>query len=482
MAGRRKVKFSLKYKIALLILSLIIVTMAVIIGYSLNMSFDQMKAQTKRTAKQATDTLSALRLVSGLKAEQVNWAVYEKYMDILAKLDKNIMLMAIYDESGKMMAFTVNEAEVKSNFKSFKLTGDKAADAQALAKAKLKDTLKVRGTIKIKGNALSEIMIKFSKKSYNKRMNIIILNMVILTVLLLAAGVAGAWYLANIITNNFNIIAAGMRKVAEGNLDVEVNVKSNDETGVLADDFNRMIVELKEKVRIKDAFETVADGLKDMDKLKKAYEVFAYQEMTDKITKGYAPAPAGQGDRAVFLFLDISQLNSFTFELVSEEFKDILRKFVEKISSTTLEYQGALFKVTERYVMVCFGYPFRHDDDMRRALIATIEIRKELVNLVKSKLTLGYNVEEFGINFIILGGTVVNNFVDKHCIETYNGIIDYLSFAARYGGKKPFSTDVFATKEVALAVHALATFDKTDDINMNDGTTFELFKLKGAKF
>ena len=59
-----------------------------------------------------------------------------------------------------------------------------------------------------------------------------------------------------------------MRKVAEGNLDVSVDVKSNDETGVLADDFNRMIVELKEKVRIKDAFETVADGLKDMDNLK----------------------------------------------------------------------------------------------------------------------------------------------------------------------------------------------------------------------
>ncbi len=482
MAGRRKVKFSLKYKIALLILSLIIVTMAVIIGYSLNMSFEQMKSQTKKTAKQATDTLSALRLVSGLNADQVNWAVYEKYMEILTKLDKNIILMAIFDETGKMMAFTLNEAEIKSNFKDFKLTGDKAADAAAFAKEKLKDTLKVRGTIKVKGNALSEILIKFSKKSYNKRMNLIILNMIILTLILLAAGIAGSWYLANVITNNFNIIAAGMRKVATGNLDVEVNVKSNDETGVLADDFNRMIVELKEKVRIKDAFETVADGLKDMDKLKKAYEVFAYQEMTDKITKGFAPAASGHGENAVFLFIDISQLNSFTFELVSEEFKDILRKFVEKISATTLEYQGALFKVTEKYAMICFGYPFKHEDDIRRALIATIEIRKELINLVKSKLTLGYNVEEFGINFVLVNGNVINNFVDKSSLDTYNAIMDYLSFAARYGGKKPFATDVYTTRNMASALQSLAVFEKTDDINMNDGSTFELFKLKAAKF
>jgi hypothetical protein len=252
--------------------------------------------------------------------------------------------------------------------------------------------------------------------------------------------------------------------------------------GVLADDFNRMIVELKQKVRIKDAFETVADGLKDMEGIKKAYKTLTFQEMTDKMMKGYAPIAGPNDTKAIFIFIDISSLMNYAYDLMSEELKVIIEKLIEKISMTALEYQGAVFKVTEKYILLSFGYPFSHDDDMKRALISTAEIRKELVALVKAKLTMGYNVEDFAVNFIMVGGNVTKNFVDKLTIDKYSVIVDYLNFASKYGGKKQYSTDIYASEDIADGTAKLATYDRVDSVAMPEGGTVELMKLKGTKF
>jgi HAMP domain-containing protein len=483
LAKRRKVIFSLQFKIMFLIFSLILVTMAVIFYWSFNTNLAMQEREIKKSASQVIDTLSALRLVTSWKSNKVDWTIYQKYMAILAKLDRNIILMAIMDEKGGIKAYSINDDVLKTDFKEIAIKDNKDIFIKDLVDMKINDVLKWSENIKIKGEQLSKITIKFSKKSFIGRMYITLINMAILTVILLGAGFFSAWGLASLITGNFNIIAAGMRKVAEGDLHVEVNVKANDEVGVLSDDFNRMIVELREKVRIKDAFETVADGLKDMDDLKKAYRVLAYQDMTDKITKGYTPA-AGQAEatRAVFIFIDISAFAGFTYELISEEMRDIIEKFVEKVSLTALEYQGAVLKVTDSYVLLSFGYPFSHTDDMKRAMISTVEIRKELVSMVKGKLTMGYNIEDFGVNFVMVQGTVIKSFIEKGAMDKFRAVVDYLKFASKYGEKKKYKTDIYATNEIAAGTASLATFEKIDSVTMGDGGNIELLKLKGTKF
>ncbi len=482
MGRRRKVKFGLRYKIAILIFSLVIITMGVVFAYTINMNLKMQEREVKRNARKVAESLSALRLVTSWKSEDVNWAVYEKYMDILSKLDRNILLMAIRGGDKNIMASSVNTALIKKDFEDVEIKKGKKSMVKGLINTKIKDVLKIEMPITIKGEDFAGVVIKFSKKANIQRINIMIANMVILTVILLAAGFAGAWLLSRLITGNFNIIAAGMRKVARGNLNVEVNVKSNDETGVLADDFNRMIVELREKVRIKDAFETVADGLKDMDDLKKAYNILTYQEMTDKITKGYTPPAKGRATPAVFVFIDTSSFSAFTYELISDEMKEIIEKFVSKISMTALEYQGAVYRVTENYVLLSFGYPFIHEDDAKRALISTVEIRKELVSMVKGRITLGCDIEDFSVNFILLKGSVTGNFLDPVTAENYKAVHDYLKFAGKYGEKKKYSVDVYTAGETAGATEKLAEYESVDSVALSDGSSLPLYRLKGTKF
>jgi|GEM_PF-1066428 methyl-accepting chemotaxis protein len=482
---RRKVKFSLQYKITGLIFALIIVTMTVVFYYTINMNLTNQQREIRKSASQIIDTLSALQLVTSFKStksEKTDWMIYENYLNLLSKLDKNIIFIAILDEKSNIKASSINIDTLRKDFKEVQIKENKDEFANYMLNTKINDVLKMKENINIKGARLAQIVIKFSKKAYIRKMYITIINMSILTFILLTAGFLGAWGLARLITKNFNIIAAGMRKVAEGDLHVEVDVKANDEVGVLADDFNRMIVELREKVRIKDAFETVADGLKEMDDLKKAYKVLTYQEMMEKITKGFSPVADSTSSRAVFIFIDTSSFSSMAYELISDEMKSIIEKFVEKVSLTALEYQGAVLKVTENSILISFGYPFMHSDDLKRALISTIEIRKELITMVKGKLTLGYNIEDFNINFIIMQGGLVKNFVDGHTLEKYKVITDYIKFASQYGEKKKYSTDVYATKEIAKETENLAVFEHIDNVTLADGKHIELLKLKAVKF
>jgi HAMP domain-containing protein len=483
MATKRTVKFSLQYKITILIFTLLIISLSSIVGYYMGMNWKQSISEMKVSAMRATKILGAMWRFAYTK-EGTNWPLYESYMKQIAGVEKSILFMAIVDGSGNVTASTINDQLMKEKFSTIKFSDEKNKAAKELEAMKIDDVLKLVGKFKTKGKdvQLATLVIKYSKFDLYHKQNMMVLNTIILAVLVLIVGWLGAWFLAKFITTNFNIIVGGMRKVADGNLDVEVDVKSNDEVGVLADDFNKMIVELKQKVRIKDAFETVADGLKEMEDIKKAYKVLTFQEMTDKLTKGYAPHSNGDENKTVFVFIDISSFMTYTYELMSEELKGIIDKLVEKISFTALEYQGAVFKVTEKFVLLSFGYPFKHKDDLRRALISTVEIRKELVQMVKSKLTLGYTVEDFSVNFIMVGGNVAQNFADKASLDKFNVIKDYLAFASKYGAKKQYGTDIYATQDIADGTSTLAMYDRIDSVAMHEGGNIELLKLKGTKF
>lgn len=519
MASRRTVKFSLQNKITILIFTLLIVTLASIVGYYMSMNWKNAKMEMTNSVKKVTKNLGALWSVAKENG-RVNWKVYADYMNGFVQVDKNVIAMAIIDSNGTVRAAAINDAVLKRYYKNIKPAADKNEMVKLILNRKLDDSYKVMGNLRIvdrveaeKAKALksdkpvktaskdkskpavkpapeeapkttgaAQLVVKYTMWGIYSSQNAMVLNTSILAVVILIVGWLGAWYLAKYISTNFNIIVAGMRKVAEGNLDVEVNVKSNDEVGVLADDFNRMIVELKQKVRIKDAFETVADGLKDMDDIKKAYKMLTYQEMTDKMMKGYAPTAKPDENKTIFIFIDTSAFMNYSYELMSEELKTIIEKLIEKVSMTALEYQGAVFKVTEKYILLSFGYPFKHKDDMKRAIISIVEIRKELVQIVKSKLTLGYAVEDFSVNFVMVGGNVSKNFVDKVTIEKYGVIIDYLNFASKYGAKKQYSTDIYATGDIARGTDQLANFERVDSVAMHEGEAIELMKLKGTKF
>ena len=76
----------------------------------------------------------------------------------------------------------------------------------------------------------------------------------------------------------------------------------------------------------------------------------------------------------------------------------------------------------------------------------------------------------------------MKNFIEKGAIDRFKAITDYLKFASKYGEKKKYGTDIYATQEIASGTGGLAVFEKIDSVSMADGGNIELLKLKGTKF
>ena len=67
-------------------------------------------------------------------------------------------------------------------------------------------------------------------------------------------GIVGALLLATFITRPIRTLRAGARKIGEGKLDHRIDVKSRDELGELADEFNLMAKKLGELDQMKQDF------------------------------------------------------------------------------------------------------------------------------------------------------------------------------------------------------------------------------------
>ena len=72
--------------------------------------------------------------------------------------------------------------------------------------------------------------------------------------LALVLGVAGAFLLATFVTKPIEILRDGAQRIGDGHLDHRIDVKSNDELGELADDFNQMAHKLGELDEMKRDF------------------------------------------------------------------------------------------------------------------------------------------------------------------------------------------------------------------------------------
>jgi len=77
----------------------------------------------------------------------------------------------------------------------------------------------------------------------------------LLTFLMMILGFFGAIWLAKNVTHPIEELTRAMARVAKGDLGVSAPVVSKDEIGLLTESFNLMVQDLKEKVRIKDAFD-----------------------------------------------------------------------------------------------------------------------------------------------------------------------------------------------------------------------------------
>ncbi len=202
-------------------------------------------------------------------------------------------------------------------------------------------------------------------------------------------------------------LLAAINKVKEGSFDTRAAVVTEDEIGVLTNEFNEMVKGLNERETIRDTFGKYVT--KDI----------ANAILDQKINM------AGQVRPCTILMTDIANYSTFSEALSPEEVVKVLNEYFSVVVNIIQQHKGLVNKFIGDAVFAVFNVPLDDPDHAVNAIRAALEIEK--VTASRSFGSGGRLATRMGIN---TGMVVAGNIGSSDRME-YTVIGDNVNIAAR---------------------------------------------------
>jgi adenylate cyclase len=209
--------------------------------------------------------------------------------------------------------------------------------------------------------------------------------------------------LAKAIGDPLRRMAVRVERIAEGDLETDVEVDDVGEIGMLQRGLNEMVEGLRERERIQDLFG------------RHVGPAVAEEAITGGVTL------RGESREVVALFVDITASTSLTRRTDPVEFVDMLNRFFSVVVDAVEEHGGLVNKFEGDAALCIFGAPGDQHDHALRALRAAETLPRELA-LEVDLLPAGIGVAT---------GEVLAGFVGTAERYEYTVIGDVVNLAAR---------------------------------------------------
>jgi class 3 adenylate cyclase len=276
-------------------------------------------------------------------------------------------------------------------------------------------------------------------------------SLILISLITLVVGVIIAYLLAGLSMRPFRILVKGVRAIGAGDMDQHIKLKGKNEFAVLAEAFNDMALNLREKEFIKSTFERYVSKELVTDLLKRKDEIkLGGDEVTVSI-----------------LFSDIRRFTSLAERLPPAQVVELLNAYFSRMIAVVNEHNGMVDKLMGDSVMALFGVPLSSQDDALNAVKCAIAMQKEVVLFNQERADQGLPVLEMGIG-INTGKVIAGNIGSPERME-YTVIGDNVNVAARLQG-------IAKPGQVLISD---ATFDQVKDKVI--GTQLEPTALKGKR-
>jgi adenylate cyclase len=244
----------------------------------------------------------------------------------------------------------------------------------------------------------------------------------IIILIALILGILISILLVNFLVRPIGYLVEGVKSIGEGNYDVEIKLKTNDELGLLTEIFNNTAKSLKEKELIKGAFSK-----------------YISSEVMEEIIKDPSKLSLhGKRIKATILFTDIRGFTSMSEKLEPEQVVSIINDYLTIQTDKVIKYRGFLDKFIGDCVMAVYGVPVPKEDDAYRAVMTAIDIRESVkkLNSIRERmkqLTVGIGI---GLN---TGEVVCGNMGSPQKMD-YTVIGDNVNLASRLEANAPANT------------------------------------------
>ena len=231
MKALESIKKSIRSQIvASVTLILAVIVVFVAIYYPMRQRSDSM-----RTVESQASTLSEMLSFSvGMGLGESNFNLVQIAFE-WAQKDKNVIYISIRDDKNSEIV-TYNPTNIKVNSVAMEDPDQVTETGNGLMAC---------STIKYKDTPLGKIILVYSLHEVNNAILMNLLLSVAIILLIFMGGVFAILWLTRIIIRQVDKLNNAVKQVADGDLKVDLDIKSNDEIGILAASFKRMTQSIK---------------------------------------------------------------------------------------------------------------------------------------------------------------------------------------------------------------------------------------------
>lgn len=238
-------KFALRTKLFALTTFVITLVMAAVAWFLTLRHIEERRGEVEAEVARVAKNLGRLQLLGSL-----DWDVYENYLPVLMQ-NRDIVYVAIYDERNAIRAHALNPdlVELPADRLSERDERDvvRRLDRGDIAADSRSDLRTEVVAIEVGGRVRGSVHVGFSLIAVNRELaEGVRLNVLIAVGFVVFSGVL-SFFLSRRLTRPLERLSLAMRAIAAGDLDQEVVPETYDEIGDLAETFNRMAGDLRER-------------------------------------------------------------------------------------------------------------------------------------------------------------------------------------------------------------------------------------------
>lgn len=243
-------------------------------------------------------------------------------------------------------------------------------------------------------------------------------------------GLMLAWLVGRGLTRPIVRLQAGARAVSSGSLDAEVPVTSRDEIGDVTRAFNAMLVDLREKERIKETFGQYVDP-----------------RVVAGLIGGGHYSTVGEKQVATLFFSDIAGFTSISERLAPSTLVDLVNAYFSEMSIPIRERSGIIDKYIGDSIMAFWVPPFvEASQQAELACAAALDQFARLDSFrarVPDVIGLRRDIPLIDFRVALASGEVVVGSIGSSQARSFTVMGDTVNFAARLeGANKVYGTRI----------------------------------------
>ncbi|OGR07109.1 MAG: hypothetical protein A2341_24560 [Deltaproteobacteria bacterium RIFOXYB12_FULL_58_9] len=416
----RRPRFSLRLKLTIGVILIVLVSFSGLNVFNIYTHRKSLYAEAHKTRTNLARMVAAA-LFTQLADNELSSPRVKVFLDNFLsaaitqnKLDRDVAFGVVLDANNNVIS-----GQAKPNLVIFPGGGSYPDAATALAEiAKLDGklgnqmrTTRIPLTVRGRGT-VGKLMIGISLQRINDEfMRDLWLNLSVFAAALILIIIYLVVTLGRVVIRPITQVMLAMRDVRKGNFNTKVELNSSDEIAVLADTYNFMVIGLREREELKDAFSR-----------------YVSTQVYDRLAAGDLTL-TGETRNATVLFSDIRSFTALSERLTPADVVQMLNQYFNVMVEIVFKNDGFVNKFIGDALMAVYNVPIDQDEPEMRAVKTALEMIEALDEFNRARAEVGLFAVKIGIG-INTGAVVAGNIGHQKRME-YTVIGDAVNLAQR---------------------------------------------------